>query len=55
MMCLFNPAKSNFFASEMGLAFKDSALVNQVERAKNIPDRRRHDSNKCLPKEMWEE
>jgi hypothetical protein len=53
MMSLFFPTK--FFESESGIEFKDSLLINQVERAKKLPDRRRFESNRCLPKEFWTE
>lgn len=42
-----------FLASEVGVAFKDSKLFDQVERSKHVPDRRTHLSNKTRPEEFW--
>ncbi|MCJ1357232.1 MAG: hypothetical protein MMC33_007228 [Icmadophila ericetorum] len=47
---LFRP--SEFHESEAGIEAKKSFLLDQ-ERAKFLPDRRRHDSNTCMPKEFW--
>lgn len=44
-----------FYESEAGTDFKDTSLIKQEERAKQLPDRRRYDSNKCMPKEFWQE
>ncbi|KAF2180722.1 hypothetical protein K469DRAFT_692577 [Zopfia rhizophila CBS 207.26] len=44
-----------FLESEHGQMFKDSMLFNQAERAKHLPDRRTHMSNKTIPKEFWSE
>jgi hypothetical protein len=44
-----------FLASDEGKPFLDSKLLNQVERAKTVPDRRTHMSNKTMPKEFWAE
>ncbi|KAL1606580.1 hypothetical protein SLS60_003985 [Paraconiothyrium brasiliense] len=44
-----------FLNSEKGNMFKDSNLLDQAERAKHIPDRRTHKSNKTMPKSFWEE
>ncbi|KAL5383648.1 hypothetical protein DPSP01_005754 [Paraphaeosphaeria sporulosa] len=41
-------------SSEEGQVFKDSNLIDQVERAKHVPDRRTHRSNKTMPKSFWE-
>ncbi|KAJ4356406.1 uncharacterized protein N0V89_004439 [Didymosphaeria variabile] len=43
-----------FLNSEKGQMFKDSNLIDQVERAKYVPDRRTHKSNKTMPKSFWE-
>jgi hypothetical protein len=42
-----------FLASKSGIPFRDSKLLNQEERAKQVPDRRTHMSNKTMPKEFW--
>lgn len=44
-----------FLASEYGEPWRDTKLLNQVERAKHVPDRRTHCSNKTMPKEFWKE
>ncbi|KAG9189328.1 hypothetical protein G6011_06196 [Alternaria panax] len=43
----------SFLASEHGTPFKSSLLFNQEERAKRIPDRRTHLSNKYMPAKLW--
>lgn len=43
-----------FLNSEKGRVFKDSNLIDPVERAKHVPDRRTHQSNKTMPKSFWE-
>ena len=54
LMSLFFP--TDFFDSESGLEFKESMLINQVERMrKGPPDRRTYTSNKYRPKEFWKE
>ena len=53
MMALFFPSK--FFESPAGLPYREHMIVNQEERMKNVPDRRRQDSNKCMPSQFWEE
>ena len=50
MMGFFFPS-CRWLESEEGTPYRDSLLLNQVERAKILPDRRRHDSSKCMPKE----
>ena len=55
MMAMFFPWASDFFESEAGLGFKDHLIVNQGERAKHLPDRRTSTSNKCMPKQFWQE
>ncbi len=42
-----------FLASEWGEPWRDTKLLNQEERAKHVPDRRTHFSNKTMPKEFW--
>jgi hypothetical protein len=42
-----------FLAHHLGSMFKDSKLLNQEERAKEVPDRRTHMSNKTMPTEFW--
>lgn len=44
-----------FLASEHGEPWRDTKLLDQDERAKHIPDRRTHMSNKSLPREFWKE
>ncbi|KAI4150164.1 MAG: hypothetical protein LQ340_004235 [Diploschistes diacapsis] len=54
MMGFFFPS-CRWLESEEGAPYRDSLLLNQVERAKFLLDRRRHDSNKCMPKAHWAE
>ena len=42
------------FEPEFQEELKDHLIVKQMERAKNLPDRRRHNSNKTMPKEFWD-
>ncbi|OCK76507.1 hypothetical protein K432DRAFT_335574 [Lepidopterella palustris CBS 459.81] len=42
-----------FLNSDNGQEFKQSLLLNQAERAKKLPNRRTHMSNKTLPEELW--
>jgi hypothetical protein len=50
-----------FLNSEHGKIFKDKKLFrdisifDQAERAKHVPDRRTHLSNKTMPKSFWRE
>jgi hypothetical protein len=44
-----------FTAHECGSMFKDSKLLHQEERAKDVPDRRTHMSNKTMPSEFWKD
>ena len=53
MMALFFP--SSFFESELGILHRDTLIVKQSERAKNLPNRRTHASNKCVNKKLFEE
>ena len=47
--------RPGFAASEFGEPYKESLLLNQPERARNVPSRRPHTSNKFQPKSFWEE
>lgn len=40
-------------AANIGRLFKDYKLFDQAERAKQVPDRRTHMSNKTMPKTFW--
>lgn len=42
-----------FLASEHGEPWRDSKLFDQEERARHVPDRRTHLSNKTMPKDFW--
>ncbi|KAH7339212.1 hypothetical protein BKA66DRAFT_581855, partial [Pyrenochaeta sp. MPI-SDFR-AT-0127] len=42
-----------FLASASGKLYRTSTLLDQAERAKQVPDRRTHMSNKTMPKEFW--
>ena len=53
MMALFFPSK--FLHSEYGVLHKYSKLLHQDERAKTLPNRRPHASNKFKTKSFWEE
>lgn len=44
-----------FLASEYGEPWKETKLLDQEERAKQVPDRRTHLSNKSMPKEFWKD
>ena len=44
-----------FLASEYGEPWRDTKLLDQKERAKHVPDRRTHMSNKTMPKEFWKD
>lgn len=44
-----------FLASEHGEAWRNTKLLDQKERAKHLPDRRTHMSNKSMPKEFWKD
>ena len=53
MMALFFP--SSFFESDFGMRHQNSLIVKQTERAKNLPNRRTHASNKFVDKKLFEE
>jgi hypothetical protein len=60
MICPFFPnlekhSIHNFLASEHGLPFKNSLLLEQLERAKAVPDRRTYVSNRYMPEEFWKD
>ena len=42
-----------FLASEFGEPWRETKLLDQKERAKHVPDRRTHMSNKSMPREFW--
>ncbi|KAF2995552.1 hypothetical protein E8E13_003449 [Curvularia kusanoi] len=42
-----------FLASDLGESWRDTKLLDQEERAKYVPDRRTHMSNKSMPQEFW--
>lgn len=44
-----------FLNTEKGKIFKNSNLIDPVERAKYVPDRRSYKSNHTMPKSLWEE
>ena len=46
---------TDFLNSEQGQMFRNSTLFDQAERAKHVPDRRTHLSNKTVPKGFWAE
>lgn len=45
--------QSDFLTSELGKEFQGSLLFDQSERAKHLPDRRTHCSNKTMPDAFW--
>ena len=53
MMSLFFPFAKEFFPSSS--ESEERALVDQAERAKNLPVRRYKHSNKTMPKSFWRE
>ena len=53
MMALF--FEPSFFESDFGILHKNSLIVDQSERAKNLPSRRTHTSNKGIDKKLFEE
>lgn len=55
MMALFFTSASEIAESLLKIKFNEHLIVNQAERVKTLPDRRRHDSNKCMPKDFWKE
>lgn len=52
MSLFFTP---EFLTDDSGTEFKDSLLVKQAERAKQLPDRRRYDSSRYMPNEFWKD
>lgn len=55
MMALFFTPASTVAESMLGMKIEEHLIINQAERVKNLLDRRRHDSNKCMPKEFWKQ
>jgi hypothetical protein len=47
--------REKFYATKLGDVFKDSKLLDQETRAKEIPDRRTHKSNNTMPSEFWKD
>ena len=54
-MALFFPSATECLEPDLQDELKNYGIVDQVERAKNIPDRRRHNSTKTMPQEFWNE
>jgi hypothetical protein len=59
-MCPFFPnldtySLNKFYDTDHGSEFKKSDILNSTLRAQNIPDRRRHDSNRYMPMEFFSE
>ncbi len=54
-MALFFNESPKVFENKMEMKLHEQLIVNQAERVKNLPDRRMHTSNKCVPKEFWNE
>jgi hypothetical protein len=44
-----------FLASPHGEPWRDTKLLDQAERAKHVPDRRTHRSNKTMPAAFWKD
>ncbi|THV98725.1 hypothetical protein D6D26_06262 [Aureobasidium pullulans] len=55
MITCFFQRDSPFFSSEEGMPWKDSALFDQAERAKHIPDVRSSHSNRTRSATQWED
>lgn len=55
MMALFFTPASKVAESMLEMKIEEHLIVNQAERVKTLPDRRRHDSNKCINKDFWKE
>ncbi|KAH7067817.1 hypothetical protein FB567DRAFT_256347 [Paraphoma chrysanthemicola] len=53
-IALFFESKA-FLDHGIGKLFTDSQLLDQEERAKHVPDRRTHLSNKTMPDEFWKD
>ncbi len=54
-MAFFFPSMTDYLSPGLQEEVKNSLMVNQAERAKTLPDRRRHNSNKTMPTEFWNE
>lgn len=55
MMALFFEESPKVSANKVEMKLHEHLIVDQAERVKILPDRRRHESNKCMPKEFWAE
>lgn len=55
MMALFFSDKAAMYDNDFDDKLGDHLIVNQVERAKKIPDRRRPQSNNNSPASLWKE
>jgi hypothetical protein len=47
--------KDAFYATNLGDVLKDTKLLDQEARAKDVPDRRTHMSNHTMPQEFWKD
>jgi hypothetical protein len=45
--------KDTFCVTALGDIFKDTKLLDQEARAREVPDRRTHMSNQTVPKDFW--
>jgi hypothetical protein len=54
-MCALFFDKDTVYATKWGEIFKDTKLLDQEARAKDVPDRRTHKSNHTMPREFWED
>lgn len=55
MMALFFEESPTVSANKVEKKLHEHIIVDQANRVKILPDRRRHESNKCMPKEFWAE
>lgn len=55
MMVLFFPSACERLDINFLAELKEHGIVNQVERAKNLPNRKKHNSNTTMPKEFFKE
>lgn len=55
MMALFFTPASKVAESMLEMKLEEHMIIKQAERRGFVPDRRRHDSNKCMPKDFWKE
>jgi hypothetical protein len=54
-MAMFFPSAAECLEPDLQEELKNHLIVNQAERAKTIPDRKRHNSTKTQPKQFWNE